>query len=163
MILANIITIAKYGLNIFLAIMGFISFEDINERQFKYGSGNGSNENNYVQFVSPNEFGNNVYYASEIYFPKDEKSINYMICKKNDAPIKTTQNVAEIIKERKEDISSKLYASIKKSLIEFDIIIVDPTEIGSVEKYIKVLSVNENYSSGTRISNPGITISDLIN
>ncbi len=32
MILANFISILEYGAKIFLAVMGFISFEDINEK-----------------------------------------------------------------------------------------------------------------------------------
>jgi len=163
MILANFVTIAKYGMNIFLAIMGFISFDDINEKQIYNEIGNGLNENNYVQFIIPNETANNVYYADDVYFPINEKPINYMICKQDEVPIEINKNSFQPINERDEDISSKLLVCMNESLIEFDVIVIDPNNKWSSEKYIKVFSVNENYSLETQITNSEIIISDLTN
>ena len=91
MILTNFFTITKYGVNIILAVLGFISFEDVNQQ-----SSSKIDQNipviehvNYVDELRVDEqsTSNNLYYADSFYFINENKlpqfqpasQINYSI------------------------------------------------------------------------------------
>lgn len=158
-------SILKYGAKIFLAVMGFISFDDINEKQVNFNPDPGLNDSNYIPFVIPNssKTANNIFYADEVYFPLYEEPINYMICREINVPTIINKHRFEGIDERNLNISSKLPICMNESLLKFEVIIIDPTEKHSADKFIKVLSVKENYFSRTRITNSEIIVSDLTN
>lgn len=80
MILVDVITFLKIGSNIILAVLGFISFEDVYQpnAESKDSLTNQSKRVNCVELIPQTESGKskNIYYANWIYFTYDKKSVS---------------------------------------------------------------------------------------
>lgn len=80
MILADVITFLKIGSNIILAVLGFISFEDVYQpnAESKDSLINQSKQVNSVELILQTESTkpDKIYYASWIYFSNEDKNEN---------------------------------------------------------------------------------------
>lgn len=150
MILANFISILEYGAKIFLAVMGFISFDDINEKPiYPTDQDQLAYQNvNYVESLKAGELADSkmTYYADPTYFVKEYEPEYFMIA--NQLNFATTNELTELnCQSEILPVETENYFVIEsKALNDFEILVLLDNEKSELETFIKVIDL-KNISS----------------
>ena len=143
MILANLITIAKYGINIFLAILGFISFDDINQKTINnIDQNNPTIENvNYVESLQEGDYSlsKSLYYADQFYFDTEKDYPDVQIANQIDDSFQKAPPELNVCNDN--DLAVLEDCLILKSDIikDFEILILQVNDKVEFEYLIKVV------------------------
>ena len=146
MILANFITIVKYGVNIFLAVMGFISFDDINQKPNHTIDQNHSLiENvNYVEAPQDGEFtfSEKLCYASFNYSIPEKGQQEALFAKQSDYLIEEdfpefNIHFREILAD-----SEKFFILENESIKDFEVLVLQESENLEFEYCIRIVEEN---------------------
>jgi len=154
MILANFFTVLKYGANIILAVLGFISFEDLNQKSSRNFDQNISvvEHVNFVEELRMDEqtASKKMYYADNFYFTNEKNlpqsqptnQINYAM-EKEEEPVFQL--------ETRSELSDNYFIVDQGKDKDFEILILnDSTEF---EYCIKIVDEKENNNSTYIVKN----------
>lgn len=136
--LLSTFSILKYGAKIFLAVMGFISFEDINVKPV----GNNTDINvNYVESIPIVKHlqTENPFYADASYFISDKKSPSVLLTNQK-AEWKGINDCEFITQfENNLEFPDKIIMLGNKNIEDFDIVIFNENDNTEFEYHIKVI------------------------
>lgn len=163
MILANFISILEYGAKIFLAVMGFISFDDINEKPV-YNSFQKHQfvENiNFVESLKAEELGHSekTYYAHPTYFFRECEPKNLSLANIDDFTITNEVFALNSQADKILDESENYFKIEEKEFNDFEILVFLEHEKSEIETLIKVVE-GKNISSRAAQSVKFLTISN---
>ncbi|MCD4731250.1 MAG: hypothetical protein K8R74_11645 [Bacteroidales bacterium] len=143
MILANFITIVKYGVNIFLAVMGYISFDDINQKLINNIEQNHSDiENvNYVESLQEGDyaFSEKLVDADQFYFNTEKDHPEVQITNQIDYLCeKEPVEFVGLMKNNFEVLENYLILE-SNSIKDFEILVLHENDKVEFEYLIKVV------------------------
>jgi len=143
MILANFITIVKYGINIFLAVMGYISFDDINQRSINnIDQNNPDIENvNYVEKLQGEELAlsESLCYADQFYFNSEKDHPDVQIANQIDYLCEKKPVEFVGLMENSFEVLESYFILEPVNIKDFEILVLQESDKLEFEYLIKVI------------------------
>lgn len=154
--LLSFFSIIKYGAKIFLAVMGFISFEDINVKPVNNLAAHRSSMENvsYVESlpVSQEKLLASTYYTDHSYFVSPEKNTNNLFTFKSDYAAELEFKSLNPMSENNVTVFEKIIFLENDNIEDFEVLVLQENVDSEVKYCIRIFEEKVNTNISNRLS-----------